>query len=457
MRRIYTWDGFIGAAPVATATTTLTSAGGSGDDWTTAITASRITAVASPVFHGTRAGRFLSPADANASYVVWGSSSAPLNSTALAVQDYFVLQDTPTAQVNIIQVRNATGGAAHLALTPTRTLLPLGTSVGVNNTITTYGTGSDGQASPPLVIGRKYRVDFSATQGAGNGRVRTLLVEHDTGAVVYEYDSGAASNTGSTSFQEVRLGKTGSLSSLDIVFDTVRLEDRSSAFLAPFVVVIPVKITASASPTTVSTGQSSALTSTATNGTGTRAFEWTRASGPGGTFSAPSSASTSWTPNASGVNTLQVTVTDGQDTDSAVVTVDAIGQVTFPTVDLVSGATAVGGSASAVLSDTNDATYIADGIVDLTLPRVEPIVGDLEVTIRDSRGIDAPVGELGLTLRDGATTVATATVDPASASATPGDRVVTFPAAAISSVSDAKWLAGTLKIRSAEEQAGRAR
>jgi hypothetical protein len=121
--------------------------------------------------------------------------------------------------------------------------------------------------------------------------------------------------------------------------------------------------------------------------------------------------------------------------------------LTFPTVTLVSGATSTGSTAQVALADDDDLTYVemsSGGIVDLILPRIVPPTGDLVVTLRDS---SATASNLTVTLRDGTTTVATATASLAATGTAAGDRTWTFAAASISTVTAAKWDAGTLKVR----------
>lgn len=115
------------------------------------------------------------------------------------------------------------------------------------------------------------------------------------------------------------------------------------------------------------------------------------------------------------------------------------------------GWSATGGSAIGVLSDTDDATFLTSptapsgSVTDLVLPPVEPPAGDLPVTLRASR-VDASSGSVAVTLRDGSTTVATATVTGTIGTSL-SNLTATFAAANISSVTTAKWRAGTLVVR----------
>jgi hypothetical protein len=123
--------------------------------------------------------------------------------------------------------------------------------------------------------------------------------------------------------------------------------------------------------------------------------------------------------------------------------------ISFTAVDLVSGTVAVGGSALAAESDASDATYtesVTGGISDRTLPSIQPPAGNLVVTLRTLRS-GGTSGTYTVTLRDGGTTVATATAAPASPGTSAGDQVFTFSAASISGVTQAKWASGTLKVR----------
>lgn len=124
--------------------------------------------------------------------------------------------------------------------------------------------------------------------------------------------------------------------------------------------------------------------------------------------------------------------------------------LTFPTVD-ATGWTVTGTDAQSALADASDLTYLTSGInpsaqpLPLTLPAMETPVGDLVVTIRVARIGNSTSGSVVATLMDGATTVATSnTVTPATSA---GDVTLTFLAANISSVTQAKWRAGTLVVR----------
>lgn len=123
--------------------------------------------------------------------------------------------------------------------------------------------------------------------------------------------------------------------------------------------------------------------------------------------------------------------------------------LTFSTVD-ATGWTLTGASAQGALSDSSDATYVTSAVsptgqnLDLTLQPIETPAGDLTVQVRTSR-IDATSASIVGTLRDGGTTVATAaTVNPGTSA---GNVTVTFPAANISGVTEAKWRSGTLVVR----------
>lgn len=114
------------------------------------------------------------------------------------------------------------------------------------------------------------------------------------------------------------------------------------------------------------------------------------------------------------------------------------------------GGTATGGTAIAVLSDDDDATYLtspdnpSSWTVDLTLPAIQAPSGDLYVAIR-ANYITASGGSIVATLRDGSTTVATAPT--VSLGGTVSTSWAVFPAASLTGLTSGQWAAGTLVVR----------
>lgn len=134
---------------------------------------------------------------------------------------------------------------------------------------------------------------------------------------------------------------------------------------------------------------------------------------------------------------------------------ELIGPEVLPLLDFTaasgSGWSAVpSGTLIAALSDDDDATYAQttdspSGLtLDSTLPALATPSGDLLVRVRAHRN-GATSGSLVPTLRDGSTTVATASTITLGPSMTA--YLVTFPAASISGVTPTKWAAGTLVVR----------
>lgn len=116
------------------------------------------------------------------------------------------------------------------------------------------------------------------------------------------------------------------------------------------------------------------------------------------------------------------------------------------------GWTATGGTALAVLSDADDATYLTSSVSPsdlvlgpLVLRPIEAPEGDFTVTVRAQR-VDASTASLVPTLRDsGGSVIATAaTVNPGTSI---GDLTVTFTAASISGVTQAQWRSGLLRVQ----------
>jgi hypothetical protein len=325
-------------------------------------------------------------------------------------------------------------------------------------------TGGVSATSPTLAVGTTYRVFQTVEQhptnpsssGNGvpaNGRLRQRIVRHSDGVVLHDYDSGYTVHTGTSPVNDDRLGKTGSAAIVTMRIDHFRSEDALATFLPDPTLppVTPVSIAAAANPTPVAVQSPTTLTATVSNGSGTKTLTVAKVSGPAGTLSATSGSPVTYTPTAVGSHVLRYTVVDETGSDSEDVTITATpvaGTLAFTGVELISGVTTVGGSAHAVLADTDDNTLLVfddGGIADYTLPRMLPPTVDLVLPFREYR-IAGTTGAFTFTLRDGNTVVATAT-----ASATIGtsatDRTYTFTLASLNGISAAKWDAGTLKVR----------
>ena len=191
-------------------------------------------------------------------------------------------------------------------------------------------------------------------------------------------------------------------------------------------------------------------------------IDWTTT---GGTERVTATSQASGTTNAAGIHASELRVEPSTSTVT-VAPVETVGRGSIvlsalrPTVQATetlsfaganaTGWTATGGTALATLSDVDEGTYVTSQVnpsaqaLDLTLQPIEAPAGDFTVAVRAARVLSSS-GSIVPTLRDGTTTVATASTITLTES--PTDYIVTFPAAAISGVPAAKWQAGSLVVR----------
>jgi hypothetical protein len=124
--------------------------------------------------------------------------------------------------------------------------------------------------------------------------------------------------------------------------------------------------------------------------------------------------------------------------------------VPFAAVETGGGWTVTGPSAQEALADSDMATLITSpndptaATRNMTLPPITPPDGDLKVIVEADR-VGATSASVSATLLDGATVVATAPA--ANIPVIAGDVTLTFPAASLTGVTEAKWWAGTLVVR----------
>ncbi|MGN8245224.1 DUF4082 domain-containing protein [Cellulomonas soli] len=191
------------------------------------------------------------------------------------------------------------------------------------------------------------------------------------------------------------------------------------------------------------------LAATAVGGSGTKTFTWTQLSGPTGEFSAPSSATTTFTPSDVGTTVLRCIVTDSSGTaqDDVVVTASAMPTVArLAAINSSAGWTPTGGTVLAVLSDGSDATGITstpnptDLLLDARYGQIDPPDADEGFVVRVRlRKIGAGTGTLIGRLYDGSTLRSTVPVPIPSAL---GWVEVAFPAADVALVTPSTWTSG---------------
>lgn len=186
-------------------------------------------------------------------------------------------------------------------------------------------------------------------------------------------------------------------------------------FLVDVIVNVPdpVTVDVGADQEMLSTDPPLALTATAV-GSGTITYAWTKVSGPFGSFSSTTAASTTFTPGGGdGTYVLRCTVNDLYTTSYDEVTVVVIDPIkhSFPTsVVLDSGWTYTGGAGAAVFGDENGATFATS----MNNPLVSPLtvlMGTIDppgptIPLRLRLGIDvinAPTGSVVARLYEGST------------------------------------------------------
>ena len=208
---------------------------------------------------------------------------------------------------------------------------------------------------------------------------------------------------------------------------------------------------------TLYTGQVAALSASATGGTGTKVYSWSKVSGPSGAFSAASSASTNFTPSAAGTYNLRISVTDdtGSATDDVQLTVNTpSSQATVASVTSEaswSRTPSSGATSTQILSDSLGSTYLTTAanpsaqVLEVVLQPINPPAAgvDLVVTVKMDR-LDSSSGTVDAYLYEGATLRSTVTgiAIPAGTTGTDvtGTVTVTFPSADLSAVTS--WLTG---------------
>lgn len=212
---------------------------------------------------------------------------------------------------------------------------------------------------------------------------------------------------------------------------------------------------------TIYTGQTATVTCTATGGTGTLSYSWTKVSGPSGTFGSATSSTTTFTPSAAGSYILRCSVTDGSDTitDDLVLTVNApsatggVGVVVTstnwtPTPD-------DGTPLEEILTDDDGATYLTSAanpsaqVLEVILnPVTAPTPGSNMIVSVGADAIGASSTNILAKLYQGSTLISTVTglTIPTGSLISPvsGAISIIFPAADLTHVTS--WTDG-LKVR----------
>lgn len=192
------------------------------------------------------------------------------------------------------------------------------------------------------------------------------------------------------------------------------------------------------------------LTATPSGGTGSKTVVWTKVSGPAGTFSSTTTASTVFTPSGAGTYVLRAIATDAASAtaqDDLTVTVTAAPTlVSLASIASSTGWTPTGGTVIAVLSDSDDSTLITSSdnptnvLFDGTFASVAAPNAGQNFTVRiRCRKVGAAAGTLTCRLYEGATLRSTQTVTPPN---TMGDIDVSFPSSDIAVISAGAWTSG---------------
>jgi len=196
-------------------------------------------------------------------------------------------------------------------------------------------------------------------------------------------------------------------------------------------------------------GQNASLIGSATGGSGTKTYAWTKTSGPSGSFGAATSAATTFTPSGgAGTYVLRLTVTDSSGTAYAemTLTVGAAGLTANPASAISTGWTVIGSSAVVALSDTDDGTYLqATGpsslLLDITFGAIQAPAGGQDWTCRVwCQKLTATSGTIVGRLYNGTTLISTAPSVTIPNTLGPIDCV--FPSADIASMPANTWLTG---------------
>lgn len=199
-------------------------------------------------------------------------------------------------------------------------------------------------------------------------------------------------------------------------------------------------------------GSSATLAATiaAGTGSGTVAYSWVKSSGPAGSFSAATSATTNFTPSTAGTYVLTVTATDasGSDSDSVTVTVTAAPTSVVPVaVNASTGFTASAGTVLSATSDGNDATYARTTdnptalVYDATLGSLSAPAAGVDFVVRvKCRKNTASSGTIVGKLYEGATLRSTTSAVTIPNTAANVD--LTFPAADLTAIASSAWTSG---------------
>lgn len=302
----------------------------------------------------------------------------------------------------------------------------------------------------PLVVGRRYKAVVRHPAGCGYSATSLYF---DTGAggpgivsgPLYIPGAGEATgnNQGTFSYSASNVQPTSGSASPNYWID-VTLSNSELAVSA-------------GTDQAIYTTQTASLTASATGGSGTKSYTWTKVSGPAGTFSAPSSASTTFTPTGgAGVYVLRALVTDSSGTgqDDVTVTVTAAPTlVSYDSITSSTGWTPTGGTVLAVISDSSDSTLITSSdnpvnvLLDGYLPAITaPGSGQNFVTrVRCDRP-GASSGAITGRLYEGSTLRSTVVVNVPSSL---GDVDISFPAADLAPITPTAWSAVVTGTRTA--------
>lgn len=260
-----------------------------------------------------------------------------------------------------------------------------------------------------------------------------------SGEILYYWPLSGTSSPEPASVGGISLNVTGSVQTTD-----------PDAFSSA-----PLSVNAGADQA-IYTGQVANISATASGGSGTKTYAWTKTSGPSGTFGSTSAATTTFTPAAAGTFNLRCTVTDasGSATDDMQIVVTS--PTASATVDSVTTDTSwtkepTGSTSTSILADADGATYLTstanpvNQVLTVVLqPITQPAAGvDLVVTLT-ADALDAGSATLDAYLYEGATLRSTVLNLPVPAGTTgspvTGAVTVTFPAADVASVTS--WTSG---------------
>lgn len=365
-------------------------------------------------------------ASGESNFLQWLTSQGFVAAAQASGRFYFRQTDLPVgASSSILHVRNATTAMLNLQILADGQLRVLDSA---SNIIDPSGWFSEGEA-PVLAINTEYRIEFVVYKGttASDGRIRVHVFAGDSTDPIDTLDTGASVNTGTTDILGARFGRgSASATAHTYYMDEYVLQDGTTfvgpigSNAAPSVTIAESQVADKNALVTIS------WTSADVDGV-VASHTVSQISGPTVSLSG-SGTSRTFTPTVPGAYTFSIRAVDddGAQSEAGLHTV-YVRDITARPADMVSNAggfTNEGGAAShvAALADESDTTYIASpeppstSVVEFRMTPLSP--GNVSVRTRNKASAASPAISRNIQLRQGATVIAEATINPLPTAAT---------------------------------------